>query len=76
MGRGLEGVVFHQPEKKDGLAMRWDGRQVSQVGTGDLETVQEAVEPAYISLVTNQRLGGPGGGGVNHLHPLQHHEGI
>jgi hypothetical protein len=51
-------------------------RQVPKVGPSDLKPVAEAVETTHVTLVPSKRLGGPRVGGVNHPHPLQHHEGI
>jgi hypothetical protein len=53
-----------------------NGGQVAQVGTAQLETIQETVEPAEMALVPDQRLGGPGVGRVHNAHALQHHEAM
>jgi hypothetical protein len=77
MGGFLESVMFHRPQKKDGLTTGWNGWQVAEMETGDLELVTEMVKLANIPLVlTYHSLGGPGVGGINHPHPFQLHESI
>jgi hypothetical protein len=46
------------------------------VRVGNLELVQETVEPANVALIAHERLGGPGMGGINHPHAFKHEEGI
>ena len=56
--------------------MRRGGREMPEMGAGDLESVTEAVETVHITLVSHQSFGRPSVCSVDHAHPLQHHERV
>jgi hypothetical protein len=51
--------------------MRQSRRKVPVVGLRELKTVQEAVEMIYTPLISNQCLGGPCVGSINHPHSMR-----
>jgi hypothetical protein len=44
--------MLHRPEQEDGVAVWWGDWQVPEMGSEDLEAVQEAMEPADVPLIT------------------------
>jgi hypothetical protein len=56
--------------------MRGDSGQVSEMRPDNLKPIQEPVKATDLSLVPYQCLWGPRMGGVNHRHPLNHHESV
>jgi hypothetical protein len=53
VGRHLESIVLHRPQQENGVTMRRGGREMPEMGPGDVEGVTEAVKPTHITLVAH-----------------------
>jgi hypothetical protein len=76
VGGGLERIVFHGPQQEDGIPVRWNLGEMTEMGCRDVEGGAETVKTPDVVVVARQSLWCPGVSGVDHSHAFQEHEGV